>query len=121
MLTALVALAAGLGAVCRYGVDQLVQRRTGGRFPYGTLVINISGSLLLGLLLGLSARRALPVPLLLVLGTGFAGSFTTLSTWAWETLTLALDGHRAAALYNVVGSFTLGLLAAAAGLGLARL
>jgi len=54
-----------------------------------------------------------------VLGAGFAGGYTTLSTWAWESIALAERGARAAVLVNVVGSFALGMAAAAAGLGLA--
>ena len=120
-LSVLVALAAGLGAVCRYALDQVVQHRTAGDFPLGTLVINVSGSLLLGLVLGLAAQGRLPSDVALVVGTGFAGGFTTLSTWAWETLALAESGDLAAAGWNIAGSFAAGLAAAAAGFALALL
>ena len=60
MLAVAVALAAGLGAVLRYLVDQIVQYRTGGDFPYGTLAINLSGSLLLGVVTGLALHHGLP-------------------------------------------------------------
>lgn len=114
MLPLWVALAAGAGAVTRYVVDQLVARRLGAGFPWGTLVVNTSGSFLLGLVAGgLSGSAAA------VLGAGYAGGFTTLSTLAWETLALAEDGSTGAAALNVVGSTLLGLLAAAAGLALA--
>lgn len=121
LLTMGVALAAGLGAVCRYVLDQVVQHRTAGEFPYGTFAINISGSLLLGLVLGLSVHHGLDPDVTVVIGTGFAGGFTTLSTWAWESLALAEIGDLAAASLNIVGSFTAGLLAAACGFGLALL
>ena len=116
-----ITLAAGLGAVCRYALDQVVQQRTGGEFPYGTLVINVAGSLLLGLTLGLQVHHGLATQATLVIGTGFAGGFATLSTWAWETLALAETGDLSAASWNVLGSFAAGLLAAAGGFGLALL
>lgn len=111
MLTVTVTLAAGLGAVCRYLVDRVVSHE---RFPWSTLLINVGGSFLLGLLAGAAGHD-----LLAVAGAGFAGGFTTLSTWAWETLLLAEQGRARAALANVALSFGAGLLAAAAGLALA--
>lgn len=121
MITAAIAAAAGVGAVLRYLVDQVIHHRTRGDFPYGTLTINITGSLLLGLTTGLALHHGLPLTPTLIIGTGFAGGYTTLSTWAWETMALA--GHREwlAASANIVGSFAAGLAAAAAGLGLALL
>lgn len=122
MLLALgVAVAAGAGSVLRYVVDQLVQHRLRTPFPMGTLLVNLSGSLLLGLVTGLFLHRGLPTTAAVVLGVGFAGGYTTLSTWAWETLALAESGQLMAAAVNALGSFGLGLLAAAAGLGLAQL
>lgn len=121
MLTLAVALAAGGGAVARYVIDQLVQHRTRGDFPYGTVVINITGSLLLGLATGLALHHGLATTPTLIIGTGFAGGYTTLSTWAWETLALVETGDRLEAAVNIVGSFAAGIAAAAAGLGLALL
>lgn len=121
LVTVAVALAAGLGAVCRYALDQLVQQRTERDFPFGTLLINVLGSLVLGLVMGLTAHHGLAPDLTLVVGTGFAGGFTTLSTWAVETLALAEAGELPAAAWNVLGSFGAGLLAAATGFGLALL
>ena len=121
MLTLAVALAAAGGAVVRYVADQLVQHRTRGDFPYGTLLINVSGSFLLGLVVGLSAHHGLAATPTIVIGAGFAGGFTTLSTWAWETLALAEAGDLLEASINVFGSLAAGLAAAAAGLALALL
>lgn len=121
MLTLAVALAAGVGAVLRYVVDQVVQQRTRGDFPYGTLLINLSGSLLLGLTTGLALHHGLPRTAALVVGVGFAGGYTTLSTWAWETLALAEARELMRAAANVVVSFAAGLACAAVGLGLALL
>ena len=117
MLTLAVALAAAAGSVARYVVDQLVQHRTRGDFPYGTLVVNVSGSFVLGLVVGLAAHHGLAATAAVVIGTGFAGGFTTLSTWAWETLAEASDLLEASV--NITGSLGAGLAAAAAGLSLA--
>ena len=121
LVTVAVALAAGLGAVCRYALDQLVQYRTESDFPFGTLLINVLGSLVLGLVLGLTTHHGLAPDIALVVGTGFAGGFTTLSTWAVESLALAEAGELPAAAWNIAGSFGAGLLAAATGFGLALL
>jgi CrcB protein len=121
MLTPAVALASGAGAVCRYLLDQLVQRRSQRSFPWGTLAVNVSGSLLLGLVTGLALHHGLPAGPTVVLSAGFAGGYTTLSTWAWETLALAESGALLAAAANVLLSLAVGLAAAAAGLGLAGL
>lgn len=120
LLTAAVSLAAGLGALARYVLDQVIAHRTGSDLPFGTFAINISGSFLLGLLLGLAAHHGLAGAVVDVAGAGFAGGYTTWSTWTYETLALARSGDRWAALLNVGGSLAAGLLAAAAGLGLAR-
>ena len=121
MVTVLVTVAAGIGAVCRYLVDAAVRARTKEVFPAGTLVVNVSGSFLLGLIAGWTAHHGLGTHTALVLGAGFAGGFTTLSTWAWETFALADGDATAAAALNVFGSLGLGMLTAAAGLGLALL
>lgn len=121
MTAAAVCFAAGVGAVCRYLLDVAVRHRVRTPFPVGTLLVNVSGSLLLGLVTGLALHHSLAATPAAVVGVGFAGGFTTLSTWAWESLALAEEGELALAALNVVGSLLLGLLAAAAGLGLAHL
>lgn len=103
MLTVAVALAAGLGAVCRYLVNRVVVRRA----PLGTLVVNVLGSFLLGLVVGSDDSRVVAVA-----GAGFCGGFTTLSTLAWEALQLP----RRQAWAYVVTSAVLGIAAAAGGL-----
>jgi fluoride exporter len=121
MLTIAVMVAAGVGAVARYVVDQFVQHRMPGTFPAGTLLVNLSGSLLLGVVTGLAAHHGLPSRPTVVLGAGFAGGYTTFSTLAWETLALGEAGAVGQAMLNLVGSLVLGLAVAAAGLGLALL
>lgn len=118
-LAILVGLAASVGALARYLLDQAVSRRWESALPWGTLVVNISGSFILGLLTGLAAHQGLPAHVLTVLGTGLCGGYTTFSTFSYETTRLAEDGSVLAAAGNIVGSLTAGLLAAAAGLGLA--
>jgi CrcB protein len=103
-----VCLLGGLGAVTRLTVDKAISRRVARPFPFGTLVVNTSGALLLGFLAGL----ALPTHLALLAGTGFVGSYTTFSTWMFETHRLAEEGQLRSAVGNIVLSVALGLPAA---------
>lgn len=120
-LTLLVATAGGLGAVCRYLVDRAVTVRHRSVYPLGTLVINLSGSLLLGLLTGLLWYHGLSTRVLFVVGTGFCGGFTTWSTACWESVRLLIDhSWRRATVYSV-GALVAALAAAAAGVALAAL
>lgn len=106
-----VAVLGAFGALARFHLDTLVQRRTAGDFPAGTLAVNLIGSFLLGLLTGLSVAS----DTMLVLGTGLLGSFTTFSTWMLETERLAEEGESRVALANLALSLAAGLAAAAAG------
>jgi len=117
----LVGLAAGVGAVARYVTDQVVQHQHESDFPYGTFLINATGSLLLGLISGLAMHHGLRSGPAVVLSAGFCGGFTTWSTFAYETAALARTGALREAVANVAGSITVGLLAAAAGFGIALL
>ena len=117
LLALMVALAAGAGAALRYVVDQQVQGRHMFDFPFGTLVVNASGSLLLGVVTGLSLHHGLPADPTVVLSAGFAGGYTTLSTWAWESVALLENGAMLQSLANALG--TVAICLAAAGLGLA--
>ena len=117
MITVLVALAGGLGAGARFVVDAVVRARLGGRFPWGTLVINVGGSLLLGLLAGLVLGGTAPADLRAVAGTGFCGGYTTFSTASVEAVRLARSADTPLAVAYAAGTLLLTL--AAAGLGLA--
>jgi CrcB protein len=119
MLTLAVALAAGFGAVCRYLLDEVISQRVRGAFPAGTFSVNVTGSFVLGLVVGLALHHHLGGDAAAVVGAGFAGGYTTLSTWAWESVELAREGAARAAAANVVLSLGVGLLAGAAGLALA--
>jgi len=113
------AVAAAIGAPARYLVEGLVQGRTGGRFPWGTLVVNVSGCFLLGLLTGLGLYHGLSATARTVLGTGGLGAYTTFSTFTAATVGLLEEGETGAALGNVAASILVGLAAAATGLALA--
>jgi CrcB protein len=117
----LVGVTAGLGAVCRYVVDQTVERQHGAVLPLGTFTVNVSGSFLLGLVTGLALHHGLSDTATVTLSAGFCGGYTTWSTFAHESLVLAEDGGLVACAANVFGSLAVGLAAAAAGLGLALL
>ena len=106
-----VALLGGVGANARFLVHTLVAARSGGGFPFGTLVVNASGSLLLGLLAGV----ALSGDALVLAGTATLGSYTTFSTWMLETWRLDEAGRRGAAVVNVVVIVGLGFGAVALG------
>jgi CrcB protein len=111
----LVVLGAAVGAPLRYLVDLAVQARHDSVFPWGTLAVNVAGSLLLGFLAGLPASDGV----LALAGTGFCGALTTYSTFSYETLRLVQDGARLYAALNVLASVAAGLAAAFAGWSLA--
>jgi CrcB protein len=114
-----VAAAAAVGAMARYLVDQVIQHQHDMTFPWGTFVINVVGSFVLGLVTGLASHHGLPKVPTTVIGVGICGGFTTWSTYCWETLALAETGSLAEASLNVLGSVAVGFGAAAAGLALA--
>lgn len=116
-----VGVAAAIGAVCRFLVDGAVQRRLGSRFPAGTLLVNVTGSLALGFLVGLALYHGLGDGSRAVLGAGFLGAYTTFSTHSYETVRLIeADDHSAALRHNLL-ALGLGLAAASSGLAAAAL
>ena len=102
-----VMLGAGVGAPARYLVDQGIRRLHGSSWPLGTLVINVLGSFILGLVVTGGGNA------LLILGTGFAGAFTTWSTFAMETHTLFVLKKHGVAWLNLLATLLLGIAAAA--------
>jgi CrcB protein len=115
----LVVAAGGLvGAPSRYLLDRAVSSRIESDLPWGTFVINVAGSLLLGLLTGLTLAGHLPDIGKALLGTGFCGAFTTFSTFTFETLRLLEGGRILDAVGNVALSVAVGLGAAAAGVAI---
>ena len=106
-----VMLIGGAGSVLRFLVDRLISARAGGRFPFGTLAVNLSGAVILGVLSGL----ALSPDTALLGGTAAVGSYTTFSTWMFETERLTEERERFRAVANVIVSLILGVTAAALG------
>jgi CrcB protein len=117
-LSLFLAVAAGglVGAPSRYLLDRAITRRANSNRPWGTFVINVTGSLFLGFLTGLAMGGHLSDVGKALLGTGFCGAYTTFSTFTFESVRLLEDGRIVDAVGNVVISVTFGLAAAAAGL-----
>lgn len=114
-------IAGAFGAAARYGLDGVVSDRTGGAFPWGTFVINISGSLLLGFLYTVLVDRFSVDPVVRTAVTvGFIGSFTTFSTLTLETVQLLQDRSYLLAVADGAGSMIVGLLAVGVGIVLGR-
>ena len=117
MITLLVALAGGLGAATRFLVDSWVATRLRSSLPAGTVVVNVSGSLVLGMLVGWAMRHGgAAEEVKAVLGTGFLGGYTTFSTASVEAARLVRGGRPTGALLHAL--LMVGLSLAAAGLGL---
>ena len=106
-----VVLIGGAGSVLRFYVDGLVSSASGRDFPYGTLVVNLSGAVILGLLAGLAVGG----DAYLLAGTAAVGSYTTFSTWMLETQRLTEERQHRQAVLNVVVSLVLGVAAAELG------
>jgi fluoride exporter len=115
----LVALAGGVGAMGRALLIHHIGRRTSDPLPVGTIVVNASGSLVLGFLTGLSLYHGLGPRTLTVLGLGLCGGYTTFSTASWESLHLLRSGHRREAIVYTVGGLAVCLAGAIAGMALA--
>jgi len=114
-------VAAAIGAPLRYLVDGAIGDRVRSVFPWGTFVVNVSGSLLFGMITGLALYHAFPESPKVILGTGFCGSYTTFSTFSFETVRLVEEGALGKAFRNAFGTLVVGAGAAALGLALAAL
>lgn len=101
----------GVGALARFLVDAFVSGRAGRAFPFGTLAVNLSGALALGILAG----ATLSVDAYRLVATGFVGAYTTFSTWTLESQRLGEDGQGRLGIANFAVSLVLGVLAAWAG------
>lgn len=120
MSALLVALGAAVGAPLRYLVDRAVQARFGSLFPWGTFVVNVVGSFVLGTVVGAVAVGAAPATVAAGVGVGFCGALTTYSTFSYETLRLVESGAYRLGLLNAAGTLAATLAAAAAGVAMAR-
>lgn len=115
-IAVLVAVLGGLGAVGRYLLETLIGRPGRRPYPLGTLLINLTGSALLGLLAGAVARGRLPSEALVILGSGLLGGYTTFSSASQETVELLQDHRYGAALGHGAGMLSGAILLAAVGL-----
>ncbi|HEX3824780.1 MAG TPA: fluoride efflux transporter CrcB [Mycobacteriales bacterium] len=116
MIALWLSLAGGAGAITRYVLDTVIRARWPLEFPVGTLLINVSGSLILGVLTGLVIAHGASSDLKAIAGTGFCGGYTTFSAASVETVRLAEQRRWLACLSYAAGSLVLALLAAGAGL-----
>jgi CrcB protein len=109
------------GAISRYVVDGLVIDRTGGTFPWGTLVVNASGTFVLGLVFAMTTERAIfPAEIRAPVMIGYLGAYTTFSTYLLESWRLIEGGAWGLAALNLGGSVVVGVVALVAGLALGR-
>jgi CrcB protein len=116
-----ISLGGVLGANARYLVAVYVAERLGAEFPYGTMLINVTGSLVIGFFLTLVSERLEVSPLWrLFFATGFLGAYTTFSTYAFETATLLREGAYGPALTYLFGSVAAGMIGVMVGIALAE-
>jgi CrcB protein len=121
MTYVLIAIGGATGALARYVLDTLISERAGGLFPWGTLVVNVSGSFVLGVLYALTVERGvLPPEARAALLIGFLGAYTTFSTFMLESFRLVEEEAYMAALVNTAGSVVLGFAAVVAGIAIGR-
>jgi fluoride exporter len=118
MILPAIAVATAAGGICRYLADLTIQRRTTSPLPHGTLMVNVSGSLALGIITGLALYHDLGDTTASIAAIGFLGGYTTFSTFSYETLRLFQDGAYRHALANTAANVGLGLLAAGGGLAI---
>lgn len=120
LVALLVFVGAGVGGLARYFIGDWVQNAGGASFPWGTLVINVTGALLLGLLYRFLEGTAARPEWRLFVGVGICGGYTTFSTFSYETLRLLQDGQWQRAGAYAFGSVILSIAAVFAGFGLAE-
>jgi CrcB protein len=117
----LIAVFGAIGTLARYGLQGLVHARTGGTFPYGTLLVNLSGCFLLGLIGQFTLNRmVIPADWRVAIAVGFFGGYTTFSSFGWETAKMLEDGEWLPATTYVAASVVAGLLLSVAGIRLAN-
>jgi CrcB protein len=118
MLIAVLVIGGARGAPARYFVDGWVEPRVDSVFPWGTFLINVTGSFVLGVVTGLALYHGLGDVPRAAIATGFCGAYTTFSTFSYETIELIELGEHRRAVANALGSIAAGLVAAGLGLAL---
>jgi CrcB protein len=117
----LIALFGAVGTLTRYWLQGLIQFRTAGAFPYGTLAVNLTGCFLLGLIGQFTMNRmVIPPDWRVAIAVGFFGGYTTFSSFGWETAKMFEDGEWMRAAMYVAASVVCGLLLSVAGIRLAN-
>ena len=117
-----IAIAGAVGTISRFGLTEAAHRIMGSAFPYGTLLVNILGSMLIGYLMQIGlASDLIPRSLRMAVTVGFLGAFTTFSTFSYETAGYIESGAWMAAITNIATNMGLSILATMAGLMLARI
>ncbi len=117
-----IAIAGVLGTLSRYGLSGLTQKLTGAGFPYGTLIVNILGCLLIGFIMQVGLNTdIIPRTLRVTITLGFLGAFTTFSTFSYETVSYLQESAWLLASLNIVANLGLCLLSTTIGMALGRL
>ena len=117
----LIALLGAVGTLARYGLQGLIQVRAAGTFPYGTLVVNLTGCFFLGLIAQFTMNRLVISPdWRIAIAVGFFGAYTTFASFGWETAKMIEDGEWARASAYVGVSVVAGLLLSVVGIRLAN-
>ena len=121
MRIAWIGIGGAAGAMTRYAVEAWVSARAQASFPFGTLVVNVTGCFMLGFIIAVTSQRFIAHSTLrAALAVGFLGAYTTFSTFAFDSMRLAEEGSVGRAAVNVVASIAAGLLAVVAGTWLGR-
>ena len=115
----LIGIGGAIGAISRFGIAQFAKRFSAGPFPLGTLIANLAGCFLIGMLLG-SGQADKSEPLRLGVGVGFLGALTTFSTFGAETIKNVQDGNWGVAASNISANLILGLACVALGIVVAK-
>ena len=117
----LIAIFGAIGTLARYGLQGFVQVRTGGTFPYGTLLVNLTGCFMLGLIGQFTMNRMVISPdWRVAIAVGFFGGYTTFSSFGWETAKMLEDGEWLPATTYVAASVVVGLMLSVVGIRLAN-
>ncbi|MDD5190934.1 MAG: fluoride efflux transporter CrcB [Dehalococcoidales bacterium] len=115
------AVAGALGTVSRYGLSELTHSVMGRNFPWGTLVINIAGCFVIGLLMTLFAGTTVfTKEMQMALTVGFLGAFTTFSAFSYDSFKFFHTGSWEMGMLNIIANVVIGLLAVMGGMGVAR-
>lgn len=121
MILVVVSVVGGAGAATRFVLDGWARGRWSTQLPLATIAINVAGSLIIGILAGAMAARAIPATTFTVLATGFCGGFTTFSTSMVETVRLAQAAAYRRSIFTAIATLTTTVAAAALGVGLGAL